>query len=323
MERIEYGLGAKLSGYNPNTYPASAVIPKLERPNKLRHPELGVANQRWVGRCVAESVCAILSLFIYQQTGVNVKLNVNAFYQYRKEGQYKGQGMMASDAADNSRNFGVPLHEVLADEYMEYDASYMLKITEAIMQNAALHKSITTCRIQNTSELINAIAAPDTGCFIVHPVYESFMYGYHGGLLPMPNEATEKNYGLHAEAIWGFDTTRTQFDQDIIIPRNSWSDSWGDKGYSNMPVNYPIAEMWALTAFQPIYDTLEVFLNSKTRLYNGEATQLDVEPFIKEGRLFTPSRFTHDLFGDIVEPTKDAEGNIVSVKFMRARIPKA
>jgi C1A family cysteine protease len=65
-------------------------------------------------------------------------------------------------------------------------------------------------------------------------VYESFesQSVANTGLMPMPKN-TEKSLGGHAVVCVGYDDSK-----NVAIVRNSWGDSWGDKGYFYMPYNY-------------------------------------------------------------------------------------
>jgi len=66
-------------------------------------------------------------------------------------------------------------------------------------------------------------------------VYESFESDAvtQTGNVPMPNTDTEKQIGGHAMMCVGYDT-----DKQVFIVRNSWNNSWGDKGYCYIPFDY-------------------------------------------------------------------------------------
>ena len=65
-------------------------------------------------------------------------------------------------------------------------------------------------------------------------VYESFMTAAvaKNGKMPMP-KPSEKVVGGHAVMAVGYDDAKS-----VMIVRNSWATSWGDKGYFYMPYAY-------------------------------------------------------------------------------------
>lgn len=62
-------------------------------------------------------------------------------------------------------------------------------------------------------------------------VFEAF-YNTTDGRLPKPNPK-EKSQGGHAVAVVGYDDA-----QKVLIVKNSWGNSWGDKGYFYLPYDY-------------------------------------------------------------------------------------
>lgn len=78
-------------------------------------------------------------------------------------------------------------------------------------------------------------------------VYESFESKEvkKTGIMPMP-KLDERMVGGHAVCAVGYDDTKKYF-----IIRNSWGDTWGDKGYFYMPYAYIInnslaADFWTI-----------------------------------------------------------------------------
>jgi hypothetical protein len=136
---------------------------------------------------------------------------------------------------------------------------------------------------------------------------------YQRGVLKQPDKSSEKLWGHHAVKVADYHSR-----EKLIVPKNSWGSSWGEKGKVLMPEDYCISEMWAITDYTPQYDVLEIFINKNIRIFNGEITKIDVAPFIKEGRTMSPPRHTHEPFGDIVK--WDAAHGKVTI--MRPKIPK-
>jgi len=63
-------------------------------------------------------------------------------------------------------------------------------------------------------------------------VYSSFMKS-KDGIIPVPDVDHEKLLGGHAVMAVGYDDAK-----QVLIMRNSWGTSWGDKGYFYMPYEY-------------------------------------------------------------------------------------
>ncbi len=99
-------------------------------------------------------------------------------------------------------------------------------------------------RIQNLTALKTALAE---GYPVVTgmEVYESFESdaATRTGIIPMPNSNNEKLLGGHAVLAVGYNENKQQ-----VIMRNSWGESWGDKGYFYIPYSYfsvgYVIDMW-------------------------------------------------------------------------------
>ncbi|HZK53710.1 MAG TPA: C1 family peptidase [Desulfosporosinus sp.] len=66
------------------------------------------------------------------------------------------------------------------------------------------------------------------------------------GLVPLPNYG-EQLLGGHAVLAIGYKDVTENNDQGVVICRNSWSESWGDKGYFYLPYSYftrYVTDMW-------------------------------------------------------------------------------
>jgi C1A family cysteine protease len=64
-------------------------------------------------------------------------------------------------------------------------------------------------------------------------------YGFYqpvGNWIPSPT-AGESTFGGHAIATVGYDDTSAAKDGGLLI-RNSWGDSWADRGYGWLPYQY-------------------------------------------------------------------------------------
>ncbi|MEK7434385.1 MAG: C1 family peptidase [Cyanobacteriota bacterium] len=96
---------------------------------------------------------------------------------------------------------------------------------------AAAYKMKKAVKLRNLDEFKAALDAGRPVAFGFR-VYESFMKS-KGGVIPMPNTASEKLLGGHAVTAFGYDDAK-----EVVIVRNSWSAKWGDQGYCYMPYGY-------------------------------------------------------------------------------------
>lgn len=79
-------------------------------------------------------------------------------------------------------------------------------------------------------------------------VYESFESDQvaQTGIVPLPNRG-EQFLGGHAVLAVGYKDDVKNNGQGIVICRNSWGESWGDKGYFYLPYGYfvsNVTDMW-------------------------------------------------------------------------------
>ena len=128
--------------------------------------------------------------------------------------------------------------------------------------------------------------------------------------MPGPNETIQ---GSHLMKYHAHDRIKGTF-----TVKNSWDVEWGEDGYGELPNEYPVAEWWIVTDYAPLYDILQVFIGNNQRVLNGKLIDpMDVTPFIRENRAFTPTRHTHSPFGDIVKWDSSSE----CITIMRPKIP--
>jgi len=79
-------------------------------------------------------------------------------------------------------------------------------------------------------------------------VYESFESNQvaQNGIVPLPKRG-EQFLGGHAVLAVGYKDDTNIKGQGVVICRNSWGESWGDKGYFYLPYSYffnYVSDMW-------------------------------------------------------------------------------
>ena len=116
-----------------------------------------------------------------------------------------------------------------------YDITkFAVKPEDKCFEEAKNHKSIEYKAIEQNLDQLKACLISGFPIAFGFVVYESFESDQVAttGMVPMP-KPTEKVLGGHAVAIVGFDEVK-----QVFIVRNSWGNSWGDKGYFYMPYEY-------------------------------------------------------------------------------------
>jgi len=103
----------------------------------------------------------------------------------------------------------------------------------AAVKDAAKHKITEYLRLDTMTQFKTALAngSPVVFGFSVYESFESAAVE-KTGVVPMPGN-DEGLLGGHAVLMVGYDDTSAR-----VICRNSWSASWGDKGYFTMPYGY-------------------------------------------------------------------------------------
>lgn len=121
------------------------------------------------------------------------------------------------------------------EDLWPYDITqFAVRPSAQVYLEAKQHKALSYQRIsQNINDLKTCLASsyPFVFGFSVYDSFESQEVAANG-IVPMPS-ASESMLGGHAVMCVGYDDAKKAF-----IVRNSWGDSWGDKGYFYLPYDY-------------------------------------------------------------------------------------
>jgi C1A family cysteine protease len=156
-------------------------------------------------------------------------------------------GDVDQDAGANMRDIGQVLNTIgcCLDTFFPYDPS---KFSESPNKDAVANA--TNYRIQSYHSVPDLDGIKQVLALQQNPVLMG-MDVYAGlesdstaqtGIVPMP-DSNEQSIGGHAVLVVGYiDSTlgRTllQRQRNVLIVRNSWGESWGDKGYFYLPYDY-------------------------------------------------------------------------------------
>ncbi len=214
--------------------PEKAVYP-AEYDLGTQFPErmLPILNQGDIGSCVFNA--GSRAVYFNQ-----IKQKQSPFMPSRLEWYYWGrflEGTTGSDEGCSIRNACKALNRfgVCREDLWKYVRGNLYKEPNAaVMENAALHKSVCYQRVQRNLDALKDI-------LVVHgfpilfgiAVYPSFDKITKDGIVPLPKLSTEECQGGHGMEIEGYSDSKGCF-----RVANSWGKTWGDKGYCWLPYEY-------------------------------------------------------------------------------------
>ena len=202
----------------------------------LRSTCPAVYNQDKLGSCTANAIAAAYEYDDIKQNEKDVFIPSRLFIYYNER---KIEGSIDTDSGAEIRDGikSISVDGVCSEDMWKYDIT---KFTECPTQEcydyAKNHKSIEYKRVVQSLEQLKQCLIEGFPFIFGFNVYSSFetQEVADTGDMPMPKE-DEELLGGHAVCAVGFDDNK-----QVFIVRNSWGDSWGDKGYFYMPYAFII-----------------------------------------------------------------------------------
>ena len=200
----------------------------------LRYKCPDVYDQGKLGSCTANSLafCYHYDELLQNQKSPFVPSRLFIYYNERAlEGDVpEDNGAQIHDGIQVLNNTGV-----CPESMWQYDITkFAVKPTVECYSEAQNHKSVDYNAVEQTLDQLKACLIsgfPVAFGFVVYESFESEQVA-KTGVVPMPKPG-EKVLGGHAVALVGFDDNKK-----VFVVRNSWGNSWGDKGYFYMPYDY-------------------------------------------------------------------------------------
>ena len=197
----------------------------------LRSTCPAIYNQDKLGSCTANAIAAAYEYDDIKQNEKDVFIPSRLFIYYNER---KIEGSIDTDSGAEIRDGikSISVDGVCSEDMWKYDIT---KFTECPTQEcydyAKNHKSIEYKRVVQSLEQLKQCLIEGFPIVFGFNVYSSFetQEVADTGDMPMPKEG-EELLGGHAVCAVGFDDNKR-----VFIVRNSWGDSWGDKGYFYMP----------------------------------------------------------------------------------------
>ncbi len=197
-----------------------------------------VYDQKSLGSCTAQAVCAVLQFTEKEHFGTKRPVPSRLFNYYFAR-QYDGNegadtGAYLRTAIKAVRNFGY------CDEkfwpYTTYGNMFDDEPHKDVQDIALKHRLRVDqyARVDASANALERVLADNNPIVFGFSVYEDAMAAAgKTGVYPMPNLASDSVIGGHAVVLVGYDRPKR-----IFIVRNSWGSRWGTKGYFTMPYNF-------------------------------------------------------------------------------------
>lgn len=226
-----------------------------------------VYDQGTLGSCTANAIAAALQ---YNITKIRKTSSVpSRLYIYYNERRKCGNitidsGATISDGMEVIKKSGLCFESStmknLQTSCWPYDIKKFAKPPPSTCYSFGLKNRVTTVNsiVQDINQLKQALISgfPVTVGILVYESFESKDVA-DTGYVPFP-QLSEMCLGGHAVLIVGYDNDLVKNgNKGHFIIRNSWGDSWGDKGYCYIPYNYILNPILACEFYTIIGLTLQ------------------------------------------------------------------
>jgi len=198
-----------------------AALTSKEKPEvfSLKKYQGPVVDQGSRQICVPCALCAIVESKQFYNT------NLSECYIYKRR-SHKGDGMVLRNAL-----------KIMQKEGTCQEMCFPLSTCQERCSESSIKKNALSYRIGEYHRVFNDIIGTmfthKLPVFAAVPVYDNWSYD---ACIPMPSG---EFLGFHAITIVGYDLTKKYYEF-----KNSWGTEWGNGGYGELPLNYPIAEAW-------------------------------------------------------------------------------
>ena len=217
-----------------------------------------VRNQGEQGSCAAFSAACIKEYQEYKDYNFKGYMSPQFFYDNRSNLYDKNPnndyGMYGRDIMKLLKNIGICKEE----DYVYGDIKNKKDIPPEIYKLAKNHTIKSYARVNNLQSLKNSLVK-NGPCLICFPVYNTGKHMWY------KENDNDEMMGGHAMTVVGYN-------MDSFIIRNSWGESWGDKGYCYYPFKH-----WGM--HWELWTTVD---NKSNPTNNSDKTILPDEPNIRD-----------------------------------------
>jgi C1A family cysteine protease len=225
-----------------------ALFAKLPASTDLRKKCPPVYDQACLGSCTANAIAAAIEFEQIKQKKNDPFLPSRQFIYYNERAMehtiQSDSGAQLRDGIKSVAKLGVcpenewpynlgTCQQVGNDENGEpiFDTGthFKTKPTAKCYKDAKKYQVLQYTRVPRAIQQIKGCLAEGYPFVFGFTVYESFYNIGNDGIMPIPAQS-ERPVGGHAVTAVGYDDTK-----QMVIIRNSWGKTWGDKGHFYMP----------------------------------------------------------------------------------------
>lgn len=192
-----------------------------------------VVDQGQLGSCTANAIVSGVREFVMINDEKRPMVGLSRLFIYWYEREMEGDinedgGASLRDGMKAITNIGV-----CTESLLPYDVTkFTIAPNESQIKEASNYKLSGYQRVSSLVQMKDALihSHPIAMSMTIFESFESEDVA-KTGIVPMP-QPNEQQLGGHATCIVGFDD---KLHGGCFIVRNSWGDSWGDKGYFYLP----------------------------------------------------------------------------------------
>lgn len=243
----KFGWVPDLPDHNDHFYSAPLHVLKTLPPFVDLRPHCPpVYDQGNLGSCTANAIAGAIEYDqIVQGASESTPSRLFIYYNERaiEHSINTDSGAMIKDGVKSAAKLGV----CAESEWPYIISEFTVKPTQTCYIDALTHKIDTYSRVARSLTQMKSclMQRPIIFGFTVYESFESQQVA-STGVVPIPKHG-EVVLGGHAVLAVGYDDSK-----QVFICRNSWSDSWGDKGYFYMPYLYLLnsglaSDFWTIT----------------------------------------------------------------------------
>lgn len=255
MTKYKYGWKRQLPDIRDKKFGVSVGAP-LPKAVDLRPDMPPVYDQGQLGSCTANAIAGAIQ-YLCNKGHYKWPFTPSRLFIYYNERAMEGTvwqdaGAYIRDGIKTVNSQGVCPEDSKAAwnwAYSDDTFRFRMKPSAACYKDAVMHKAISYEAVPQSEVGLKTVLAAGLPIVLGIAVYDSFESAdaTRTGDIPMPNAKTESVLGGHAVLIVGYDEAKRKF-----IFRNSWADTWGNKGYGTFPYDYLTnpdlcSDIWAIS----------------------------------------------------------------------------
>lgn len=284
-----YGLKFEKDGYGESSrkWLGAKNLFKFERhtPNQVPLPDVvdlrpecpPIYDQLNIGSCTANAGGAAVAYILKNQQPAIDLMPGRLFVYYNsrvlEDAVNDDVGATLADTVRSIAEYGVPPEEYVP--YIDDGETFKKRPSSEAYKQALQYADLDNTKLAGVHQdayTIKSILAKRIPIIFGIQVYESFESDRvrRTGVVPMPNVKKEEYRGGHALMLVGYNTP-----EKVFYVRNSWGESWGQKGYCVMPEAYVLSsrladDFWKIEKIGAKVPTLLKASNSNNDLKEEE-----------------------------------------------------